>query len=103
MAQNNLGPANVALDDRYQGTFEARTKFASARVYEQYGSAGRVEADTPGTMVEQRTKYVYDHLSTSRISGWRGQGKRPRRRGDLGQGHVEVVSSLSPVMLQLGD
>ncbi|EIN11899.1 hypothetical protein PUNSTDRAFT_125040 [Punctularia strigosozonata HHB-11173 SS5] len=101
--QNNLAPVNVTLDDLYQGTFDSQTKFATAHVLE--GSTTlrtpfRVEAAVNGRATRApRILYEYDHYVTSRIIGWTGWEKRARGRG---QGHVEVVSSLSPVTLRLG-
>lgn len=51
----------------------------------------------------RRRSFIDDHVSADRANGWVGWGRRPRGFGKAPSrhGHVEVVSSLSPAILQL--
>lgn len=95
-AENNLAETYITLDDKFEGSFSVRTKLASAIVRE-----GKYNPSADPSGDNRQRNYVYDHTSESRSVGWVGWGTRPTgfRRG---QGHVDVVSSLSPVSLQLG-
>ncbi|KDQ57845.1 hypothetical protein JAAARDRAFT_58423 [Jaapia argillacea MUCL 33604] len=104
--QNNLDVANVALDSKFIGSFDVQTKFSPASIQELRGN----ETDPTGQRRERTL--VYDITSDSRMVGWVGWGNRPPTSakwfgGSRGlrstDGHVEMVSSLSPVLLQLGD
>lgn len=95
--QNNLAESNVTLDTKYRGTFDVQTKLASAVVEE-----GEPQS-IPDPFGEDRPRvYVYDIKSDTRTLGWVGWGKRPKKWDPMVQGHVDIVSSLSSVSLQLG-
>jgi hypothetical protein len=123
-----MAPTIVTLDEGYEGTFDVKTKLAEAVVQEGSSSndgshSSRLKDDEDK---ERERKYIYDHVSSSRTFGWVGWGSRPRSHvgtsGGIGghswgvgggvkgwgggatdQGHVEIVSSLSEVMLKFGE
>ncbi|KII92730.1 hypothetical protein PLICRDRAFT_103490 [Plicaturopsis crispa FD-325 SS-3] len=90
---NNLANSNVTLDSKFQGTFDVQTKLSSAVIHEGAASVG---------MFGETRKCVYDHQGSDSLMGWVGWGERPQPWKGPRQGHVGVVSSLSPVYLQLG-
>lgn len=107
-AGNNLGAANVFMDSHFQGTFLAQTEYAAAIVQDGNGAdeisnltstfsyQPRSEQDSFG-----RTLY-YDSVADSSANGWVGKGQRPKVISTAGApGCVEVISVLSPVMLDL--
>lgn len=93
--QNNLAKTHITLDAKYQGTFNVQTKLASATV-EQIGGK-EVVADPLGN--DRPRGYELDQFSTARVFGWIGWGDRPPPKHH--QGYVEIISSHSPVLLEL--
>lgn len=96
-AMNYLAKTYITLDPKYEGTFELQTKLAKASVKE----GGKNPAADPLGDGRKRG-YQFDHLSPSQIFGWVGWGSRPgptTRQNH--QGHVEIGSSHSAVILQL--
>jgi len=93
-AQNNVAECKVILDSKFEGTFDLQTKLSSADLDDD------VVAVDPSGMSRQRS-YFYDHASSNRKFGWVGWGDRPKKWDPSRQGHVEIISSLSPVLLQL--
>jgi hypothetical protein len=113
-----MAPTVVTLDEGYEGTFDVKTKLAEAVVQED--PASRPTNDEDKGRVR---KFIYDHVSSSRTFGWVGWGSRPRSHvgtgggvhswgvvggkgwaaGATDQGHVEIVGSLSGVMLKFGE
>jgi len=97
-AQNNLAETAVILDPKYEGTFDLHTKLAQAVLKEQSNKV--LVADPTGN--GGLRKYQLDHKTSTRMYGWVGWGQRPGpATGKIHQGHVEVVSSHSPVSLRL--
>ncbi len=94
--QNTQAASNVTLDSKYVGTFDVQTKLATVAVKET-----KEEPLTDPFGEDQYRSYVYDSTSLNRIRGWVGWGKR-KPGWDPKAGHVEIVSSLSPILLQLG-
>jgi len=95
-AQNNLADSKITLDPKYQGTFDIQTKLSLAEVW--------LRDVTPlvDPLGENRNRhYQYDYTSSTRKFGWVGWGKRPGPEKHSHQGHVEISSSHSPVVLQL--
>ncbi|EGO25214.1 hypothetical protein SERLADRAFT_448212 [Serpula lacrymans var. lacrymans S7.9] len=86
-AQNDLGPSNVTLDRKYQGTFDVRTKLATATVAEG--------ADPPASSGGASPReYQFDFISGYRVYGWVGWGQRPVY-WDYDQQGEAVVESLT--------
>jgi hypothetical protein len=96
-AMNYLAKTHITLDPKYEGTFELQTKLAKASVKED---GEKPAADPLG--VGRKRGYQFDHSSSSQIFGWVGWAPRPgptTRQNH--QGHVEIGSSHSSVILQL--
>lgn len=93
-AQNSQAPVDVALDALYAGTFDLQAKSDAVHV-----RTGPV-AGAPGA---ERLAVVYDHETHSRMLGWVGRGERPAMDDRKKEGHVEVMSSLSPVTLHVDE
>jgi hypothetical protein len=82
-----MAPTDVALlgsSQWYEGTFDVQTKLARTSVVE----GGKKEST-----------WEYDHVSTERVFGWVGKGRRKR----FERGHVEIVSSMRDVVLRIGE
>ncbi|KAJ6596651.1 hypothetical protein B0H10DRAFT_2088241 [Mycena sp. CBHHK59/15] len=93
--ENNQAQSTVALDAKYAGVFDLHTKLAPAKV--DYGQG---IADPTGDA--QQWHLDVDSNSTSSTRGWVGWGTRPQYWNPATDGKVLVVSSLSPILLQLG-
>lgn len=96
-AVNSLEPAQIFVDSKFEGTYDVHATLADAVL----------DRDTdlvdPTGAGRQRT-YVDDLVSANRAYGWAGWGARPTgETWNNGQGHIEVVSSLSAAILQLTD
>lgn len=102
-ALNNLGPTNVTVDSKYEGSFDVQTKFSSVLIDKGVHTDG--STNPYGNNMERQ--YQYDLSSPSRVVGWVGWRPRPlsgtkRWRNRIpNQGFLMVLSSLSPVRLQL--
>lgn len=97
-AQNNLASSNVTLGSKYLGTFDVSTKLAGVNV--------QSDAPTSEIVGQSSARHIeYDHTSNERVFGWIGSGSRPSKHSNNQeqQGHVQVVTSISPVFLQLSD
>lgn len=94
--QNNLANTSVTLDPCYEGTFSAQTKLSQVMVRERYVGPW----SDPLRQSRQRNSFYYQNEST-RVRGWIGWGKQPIYGDGIVQGQVKIISSLSPVMLQL--
>lgn len=91
-AHNNLEPAQVFLDSKFQGTYNVHTTLSDAVV-------DRTDNVTDPLGLSRTRLFEDDVVSSNRMLGWIGWGSRPQDAGS--QGHFEVVSSLSPAILQL--
>ncbi|PCH43785.1 hypothetical protein WOLCODRAFT_122605 [Wolfiporia cocos MD-104 SS10] len=118
--ENSVGEALVVVDSKYSGTFDVSTTFADADVLtsnvddmdelaqfdlNMYNAASTTASAGAGTTSERTIDF--DNIETSSLSGWVGTGTRPPtppppQKYFDGQGHVEVISTLSPVALLLG-
>ncbi|KAF5370636.1 hypothetical protein D9758_001903 [Tetrapyrgos nigripes] len=93
IVENHQAESNVTLDDKFVGIFDVQSKLSSASV----------EWDNHGSGSSPTRNVVYDETSsTSRRHGWIGWGSRPEKWDQHKEGRVVLVSSLSPVLLQLG-
>ncbi|KLO20309.1 hypothetical protein SCHPADRAFT_934180 [Schizopora paradoxa] len=93
-ARNNLEPAEIYLDSKFQGTYDVRTTLSDAMVDRDY--------NVIDPLGQNRTRLFQDDVtSTNRLLGWTGWDPRPKDGTRHNQGHVEVVSSLSQAILQL--
>ncbi|KAF9469906.1 hypothetical protein BDZ94DRAFT_1243520 [Collybia nuda] len=94
--QNNLANTSVTLDPCYEGTFSAQTKLSQVFVRERFIGPWL----DPLQQSRQMSTIYYQNEST-RVRGWIGWGKQPTYGDGIIQGQVKIISSLSPVMLQL--
>ena len=93
--QNALAESVVRLDSKFEGMFSVQTKLDQVTIRNQTTSRG---GGKPGA---KERVISFDQRSPGRASGWVGWGQRPPPR-TFGKGHVDIVSSLSPVTLDLG-
>lgn len=93
-AQNNLKPAQVFLDSKFQGTYDVRTTLSDACI-------DRPDNVTDPSGLSRTRLFDDDVVSSNRMLGWTGWNPRPKDVTAANQGHVEVISSLSPAILQL--
>ncbi|THV02450.1 hypothetical protein K435DRAFT_354799 [Dendrothele bispora CBS 962.96] len=93
MVQNNQAESNITLDDKFVGLFDLQTKLASVNLDWESGA-------DPSGKNRQRT-LLYDDKSSSRRRGWIGWGSRPEK-WDPHEAKISVISSLSPILLQIG-
>jgi len=93
--ENNQAPSTVALDSKFAGLFDLHTKLSWAQV-----NYGQVTTDPTGQA--RQWHLDIDSNSTSWTRGWVGFGTRPMQFNPSMEGKVSVVSSLSPILLQLG-
>ncbi|KAF7315465.1 Zn(2)-C6 fungal-type domain-containing protein [Mycena indigotica] len=85
---NNQAPTKISLDSRFSGAYDLRSKLAAVRIkHPHMPSDWHVYTDTN---------------STSTVRGWAGWGMRPTDPNPSSDGKVTAVSSLSPIVLQLG-
>lgn len=96
-ANNNLEPAHIYVDSKFEGTYDVHTSLADAIVDKT------VVSDPTGA--NRQRVYVDDHVAAARTYGWVGWGARPglMSKESQRQGHIEIVSSLSAAVLQLTD
>ncbi|KAJ7772584.1 hypothetical protein DFH07DRAFT_878689 [Mycena maculata] len=93
--ENNQAQSTVSLDAKYMGLFDVHTKLAPVQVvYDQ------VVPDPTGQ--GRQWQLDIDSNSTSWMRGWVGFGTRPAYYNPSMSGKVSVVSSLSPILLELG-
>ncbi|OCB89364.1 hypothetical protein A7U60_g3454 [Sanghuangporus baumii] len=96
-AINSVEPAHVFVDSVFQGmsgTYDVHTTLADAIVERT------VDLDDPAGQGRNRS-FQDSYVSTSRAYGWVGWGLRPDDERALQQGQIEIVSSLSPAVLEL--
>ncbi|KAL1743840.1 hypothetical protein HDZ31DRAFT_39983 [Schizophyllum fasciatum] len=92
-AQNNLAQSIISMDEQFTGTFDLQTKLSSAEVWE--GDTSSPDAYRGS----DHRSFIYDTRSATRRKGWVGWGSRPEK-WQPNQGHIDVVSSYSPVYLR---
>jgi hypothetical protein len=96
-AVNNQAETNVTLDSSFEGTYSIQTKLASAIV-----NTGDLPSSTQLTdkeIQDGERYYQYDAVTSDRVFGWVGSGKRPGPWSN--QGHIDILSSLSPIYLSI--
>jgi len=94
VTQNNQAVTNITLDSKFVGSFDVQTKLAEVAVNQ---ASDLVDPLGQGRM---RT-LLFDATSDERSLGWVGWGNRPKKY-DPTQGYVQIISALSPALLQLG-
>jgi len=87
--ENDLGPSNVMLDQKYQGNFQVSTKLASAGV-----TVGTSYSPSPWAQGSPRN-YMLEYDSPVRSYGWIGWGLNPGYSAGEQQGEVVVETSLA--------
>jgi hypothetical protein len=92
--QNNIAATNVYLDRKYEGLFNVQTKLETVTVQQ-------LNATDPLGKGRQRS-VRFDQTSPDRARGWVGWGMPPTSGDSMPQGQVKIITSLSPVLLQLG-
>jgi len=95
MAQNNQGKANVTVDKKFTGLYDLQTKLAPVTL-----DFSQVVSTTNSSSISE-WHYQGDSNSTSWALGWVGTGARPPDWNPMTNGQVTVLSSLSPVKLQI--
>ncbi|RDB25483.1 hypothetical protein Hypma_007705 [Hypsizygus marmoreus] len=95
--QNNDGKTVVVVDKSFEGTYSAQSKLEKVAVEQPYMLPS---ADPLGK--GRSRNYKCDQKSVNRVRGWVGWGKQPKYGDGVVQGQIKVVSSLSPIMLDLG-
>lgn len=93
-AQNNLAPTMITLDPRYQGTFSVQTKMDQVSLQDH-----ATDADDPTGARTSRT-FQYTQVASDTVSGWAGWGAKPMRASK--QSNIDILSALSPVLLNFG-
>ena len=105
-AENSQGPIDVSIDPLYKGTFDLRTKSASAEVQESVVSDSAIYSP-PSSITdgghgydadEHELHFVYA-ATNERARGWIGDGQRPEQLEPHTIGRVELTNSLSPIRL----
>jgi len=87
--ENDLGPTNVTLDQKYQGVYQTNTKLGTVTV-----TQGTSFSVYPwGTSLARN--YVPYFESATRTYGWIGWGPRPDPYPDEQQGEVVVETSIA--------
>lgn len=92
-AFNDLGPADVTLDNLFEGAFQVTTKQASASV-----TQGNANGTDPWALGLQRT-FEVDFNSTARSFGWIGWGTAEMPWSAYQQGEALIDTSLADVTL----
>ncbi|KAJ2922725.1 hypothetical protein H1R20_g14367, partial [Candolleomyces eurysporus] len=93
--QNALAESNVRLDSKFEGMFNVQTKLDQVTIRNGTISRGG------GKSAAKERVISFDQRSPGRAMGWVGWGQRQPQR-TFGQGRIEIVSSLSPITLDLG-
>ncbi|KAJ7497519.1 hypothetical protein FB451DRAFT_1211760 [Mycena latifolia] len=91
---NNQAESRVSLDSKFSGLFDLRTKLAPITV-----DYSQVTTDPSGA--GRQWNFDLDSNSTSSTRGWLGWGMRPQDWNPATDSKVSIVSSLSPILLQL--
>lgn len=96
-ARTNYKPAQVFLDDVYEGTFDVNTMLGTADF-----DADSAAIDPTG---KNRNRTIeYDYSSSNRLYGWVGWGDREYGGSDFDAGgHISVTTSMSDASLQVTD
>jgi len=94
--QTNLANTSVTLDANYEGLFTAQTKLSQIKVQE-----GDISPGLDPLRKNRHRNITYSQKSPTLVRGWTGWGQQPRPDSGAVQGQVKIISSLSPVVLQL--
>ncbi|KAF7361706.1 Zn(2)-C6 fungal-type domain-containing protein [Mycena venus] len=97
-AQNNQGMSTVYVDKKFTGLFDLHTKLSSATL--DYSRVLNASSGS-GSNKQQGWHFVGDSNSTYWAQGWVGTGTRPKYWDPSKDGKVSVVSSLSPIKLEI--
>lgn len=108
-AENSQGPIDVSLDPLYAGTFDLRTKSASAKVQESIVSDSATFSPPSSSLAhmdngdghghdddEHELHFIY--AAKELVRGWIGDSRTPEQLGRH-IGRVELTNSLSPIRL----
>ncbi|KAJ8584338.1 hypothetical protein M405DRAFT_747191 [Rhizopogon salebrosus TDB-379] len=87
--ENDLGPSNLTVDEKYQGVFQVSTKLGSAAV-----TQGTAFAPDPWAQSLGRT-FILNYHTAVRSYGWIGWGPRPGYYANEQQGEVVVETSIA--------
>ena len=109
-AENSQGPIDVSLDPLYTGTFDLRTKSASAKVQESIVSDSAISLPPPPPIPHMDGHGGHGHdddmhelhfvyVAKERARGWIGDSRRPEQLDRHTISRVELSNSLSPVRL----
>jgi len=92
-AENTQGLSQVFVDPKFQGTYDVQSNLAPAIVDKS--------DEDPSTEKDLQRQYTDDLVTPNMALGWVGWGSRDHSTVQQTQGHIKVVSSLSPAVLQL--
>ena len=114
MADNSQGLIDLSLDSLYTGTFEVRTKSATAQVLESispdsdsaisspfYTGMGDDGDGSDDDDDDKRHGLHFAYVSPERARGWIGDNRRPEQFDRNTLSRVEVRNSLGPIRLHL--
>jgi hypothetical protein len=87
--ENDLGPSNLIVDEKYQGVFQVSTKLGIAAV-----TQGTAFAPDPWAQSLERS-FLLNYNTTVRSYGWIGWGLRPGYYANEQQGEVVVETSIA--------
>jgi len=109
-AENSQGPMDVSLDPLYTGTFDLRTKSASAKVQEStiadsaislppLSSIRPMDGDGGHGYGDDMHELHFVYTAKDRARGWIGDSRRPEQLDRHTINRVELTNSLSPIRL----
>jgi len=109
-AENSQGPMDVSLDLLYTGTFDLRTKSASAKVQESIvadsaislppsSSIPHMDSDGGHGYDDDKHELHFVYTAKDRARGWIGDSRRPEQLDRHTINRVELTNSLSPIRL----
>ena len=123
MAENVLGPMDVSLDSQYTGTFDVRAKASTVQVLQSSASNNNTNNTNPTSSARSGSgtdgdgdgngengddnddggghELHFVHVSQERTRGWVGDDRRPEEFDRHSLGRVELINSLSPIILHL--
>ncbi len=110
MADNSQGLIDLSLDSLYTGTFEVRTKSATAQVLDSPDSDSAISSPFYTGMGDdgdgdddddKRHGLHFAYVSPERARGWIGDNRRPEQFDRHTLSRVEVRNSLGPIRLHL--
>ncbi|KAG1734679.1 uncharacterized protein EDB91DRAFT_1146264 [Suillus paluster] len=91
--ENDLGPATVTFDEKYQGVFQVNTKLGTVAV-----TQGATSSSDPWAVALVRN-YALEYVSSTRAYGWIGWGPRSGSFLTEQQGEIVLETSIADCTL----